>query len=109
MTINKSPKEYDEDDAMRFIRNYLPLDMKDKLTEDDITYIVDIVYDYYDEKGLFDESLSDNALVDIDEEEMVSYVLKSVRKDKVKPFSAEEITSVIQGELAYCESIGIFE
>ena len=109
MAKNTNPQQYDEDDATRYIRNFLPQELKEKLSDDDINYIIDIVYDYYDDKGLLDENIQEDVIVDIDEEELLQYVIKNTKKDKVKAFSADEITFIIQGELSYCESIGIFE
>ncbi|WP_029903413.1 hypothetical protein [Prevotella sp. 10(H)] len=101
--------QYDEDDAVKFIQNYLPQEMKEKYTDDEINYIIDIVYDFYDEKGFMDEDTDENSVVDIDEDEIVAYVLKYTKKDKVNNFTADDIAFIIQGELAYCDSIGIFE
>lgn len=109
MAKNKEPRQYDEDEAVKFIQSYLPQDLKNKFTDDEIDYIIDIVYDYYDDKGLLDDSMDEDAIVNIDESDMIDYVLKFTRKDKIKDFSAEEITFIVQGELAYCDSIGIFE
>ena len=101
--------QYDEDDAVKFIQNYLPQDIKGKYSGDDINYIIDIIYDFYDEKGFMDESADGETVVDIDEDEMVAYVLKYTQKDKITNFEPEDISFIIQGEIAYCESIGIFE
>ena len=51
----------------------------------------------------------DDEIIDIDEDELTEFVLKNTKKDKLKEFSADEITFIIQGELAYCESINLFE
>ncbi len=109
MSNEKDLIPYDEDDAVKFIQNYIPQEIKGKFTNDEITYIIDIVYDYYDEKGFMNDDTDENSVVDIDEEEIVSYVLKYTKKDKINSFTADEIAFIIQGELAYCDSIGIFE
>ncbi len=109
MSNEKDLIPYDEDDAVKFIQNYIPQEIKGKFTNDEITYIIDIVYEYYDEKGFMNDDTEEDSIVDIDEEEIVSYVLKNTQKDKINNFSADEIAFIIQGELAYCDSIGIFE
>lgn len=109
MSQEKDLIQYDEEDAVKFIQNYLPQEMKGKYTNDEINYIVDVVYDYYDEKGFMDDETDEESLVDIDEDEIVAYVLKNTRKDKINNFSSEDISFIIQGELAYCDSLGIFE
>ncbi|OJU56127.1 MAG: hypothetical protein BGN96_14965 [Bacteroidales bacterium 45-6] len=100
---------YDEDDAVRFIQKHLPQEMKGKFTDDEINYVIDIVYDFYDEKGFMNEETDEDSTVEIDEEELIQYVLKSIKKDKIKPFIEEEVTSIIQGELDYSDSLDIFE
>ena len=108
MSDEKDLIQYDEDDAVKFIQNYLPQEIKGKYTNDEINYIIDIVYEYYDEKGFMSDG-ADEELVDIDEEELVNYVLKNTKKEKINNFSSEEVAFIIQGELAYCDSLGIFE
>ena len=46
---------YDEDDAVKYIRNYLPQELKSKFKNDDILYILDLIYDYYESNGLLSE------------------------------------------------------
>lgn len=109
MSIEKDPIEYDEDEAIKFIQNYLPQELKNKLSNDEINYIIDIIYEFWEEKGLLDEQSSDEDVVDIDEDELTEFVLKSIKKDKFTKLTPDEITFIIQGELAYCESLDIFE
>lgn len=109
MSSDKDLIQYDEDDAVKYIQNYLPQEVKGKYSSDEINYIIDIVYEFYEEKGYMDEDADENVIVDIDEDEIVSYVLKNTKKDKINNFSAEDIYFIIQGEIAYCESLGIFE
>jgi len=100
---------YDEDDAVKFIQNYLPQEYKDKFSDDDINYIIDVMYDFYDEKGFLDPDVSDEELVELDEDELIKFVFKNAKKDKVGDFNQEEISFIVQGELQYCESIGMFD
>ena len=38
----------------RVYQNYLPQDLKDKFTEDDLYYILDVIVDYYTSSGCLD-------------------------------------------------------
>jgi len=38
--------EYDEDESLKFIQKHLPEDMQDEFTDDEINYIVDLVYEF---------------------------------------------------------------
>lgn len=101
--------QYDEDAAVKFIQNFMPQDLKDKYSKNDINYVIDLVYDFYDSKGFMDEDVAEDAQIDIDEDEVVEYVLKYTQNDKKTKFDSEDIPFIVQGEMAYCESIGIFE
>ena len=100
---------YDEDEAVAFIQNYLPQELKGKFNNDEINYIIDLIYEFYEEKGFFDDNNDDEKEVDIDEEELIQFVIKQAKKDKVGQFDPEEIPFIVQGELAYCDSIDLFE
>lgn len=101
---------YDEDDAVRFIRNYLPQELKEKFSDDDINYIVDLIYEFYETKGFFDEEEhSTDENVEFDEDELIEFVVKNAKKDEVGKFEPDDIVFVVQGELEYCDSINMFD
>lgn len=100
---------YDEDDSVAFIQNYLPQELKGKFSNDDINYLVDLIYEFYESKGFFDEDSDENEDVEIDEDELTQFVVKNAQKDGVGKFLPEEITFIVQGELAYCDSIQMFD
>lgn len=99
--------EYDEDDSVKFIQEHLPEEMKNEFTDDEINYIVDLIYEFYEEKGFLDED--DDNEVEIDEDELLDYVIKNARKDKIREYSEEQIEAIVAGELAYCDSLNLFE
>lgn len=100
---------YDEDDSVAFIQNYLPQELKGKFSNDDINYLVDLIYEFYESKGFFDDDSDENEDVEIDEDELTQFVVKNAQKDGVGKFLPEEITFIVQGELAYCDSIQMFD
>lgn len=100
---------YDEDESVAFIQNYLPQELKGKFSNDDINYIVDLIYEYYESKGFLNDGADENASIDIDEDELIQFVIKNAQKDGVGKFEAEEITFIVQGELEYCDSLNMFD
>lgn len=107
MSEEKKVMEYDEDESVKFIRESLPEDMREELSDDEINYIVDLVYEFYEEKGFFEED--DESDIEIDEDELIEFAIKNARKDKISNFTDEQIESVIAGELAYCDSLNFFD
>lgn len=100
---------YDDAASVAFIRNYIPQEMKERLSDDDIVYFVDLIYDYYESRGYMDEDLDEDEAIEVDEDELVDYVVRNARKDGVGKFEPEQIRFVVQGELEYCQSINLFD
>ena len=100
--------EYDEDDAVAFIQNYLPQELKGKFSSDELNYIIDLIYEFYEDKGFLDET-DDEVDVEIDEDELIAFVIKQAQKDKIGKFDPEDITFIVQGELVYCDSLDVFD
>lgn len=105
MSQNDDLFTYDEDDAVKYIQNVLPQELKEKYSHDDIVYITDVVYDYYEQKGLFDDR--DDEEVEIDEDDIIAYARKCAHKDGVK-IDDEDMPFLVRGELDYEESLGVF-
>ena len=100
---------YDDTASVAFIRNYIPQELKELLSDDDIVYFVDLIYDYYESRGYMDEDLDEDEAIEVDEDELVEYVVRNARKDGVGKFEPEQIRFVVQGELEYCQSINLFD
>ncbi|MDD3320747.1 MAG: hypothetical protein PHS59_04800 [Paludibacter sp.] len=96
---------YDEDEAVKFILDYIPAESKQKITSDLVEYVLDVVYDYYDENGLIDEDSTEEA--SIDEEEMFKYILKWSKKDKMG-LTEDDIQLILDGEFEYGKTLGIY-
>ena len=104
---------YDDEKAAAFIMESLPENLQKKYDEDDILYILDILYDYYESTGAIigeDEDKAETSYVDLDPEEMMAYILEEIEKDdKKEDFPAKDIEQILLAELDYCKSIGILE
>ena len=95
---------YDEDEAVKFIRKNNP---SLALDDEQINYVIDLMYEYYESRGLLDEE-KDEA-VEIADDELIEYVISKTRKEKIYTLSDDDITAVVEGELDYFDSLGIFE
>ena len=82
---------YDEDDAVKFIRKNNP---SLALDDNQINYIIDLVYDYYESRGLLDEDKEES--VEIADDELIEYVIASARKEKIYTLSDEDIAAVVE-------------
>lgn len=96
---------YDEDDAVKYIMEQLPAEAKGKIVDTQVEYVLDVIYDYYDENGLIDEDTTEEA--NIDEEAMMNYILKCVKKDKMD-LDEDAIQLILDAEYEYGKSLGIY-
>ncbi len=101
----KDPLEYDDEAAIAFIRNRIPQEMKTKFGDDDLYYLLDAIYDYYEQKGYLKD---DDDTVEIDLDELSDYVFKAAKKEKMA-IEKDEVGFIVDAEIAYCDSLGIFE
>ena len=95
----------DDAKTIAFIKNYLPQDLKDKFTDDQLYYFLDVISDYYVSSGCLDVEPDDEGYINIDEEAIVDYVVTEAKKDEIGDFSPEDILFVVQGEMEYGNSI----
>jgi uncharacterized protein YqeY len=107
MSDDKKVLEYDEDASLKFIQEYLPEEMQNEFSDDEINYIVDLIYEFYEEKGFLDEN--DDTEIEIDEDELLEFIIKNARKDAIREFTDEQIEAIVAGELAYCDTLNIFD
>ena len=96
-----------EDDvkAVEFIKNYLPQDLKDKFTDEDLYYILDLIAEYYTSSECLDAEPDEEGYIDIDLDEIVQYIVKEAKKDGMGPYEADDVFFVVQGEMEYADTL----
>jgi hypothetical protein len=76
------------------------------IDESKVEYVLDVIYEYYDENGLIQEDTAEEA--SIDEEDMFAYIRKCAKKDKMD-VSDDEIQIMLEAEYQYGKSIGVYD
>lgn len=97
--------EYNESDAIRYIQNQLSQNIK----EDDILNIIDLIWDYYESKGLLEFSLEDEDEDGVEEDiELIINYVKNNNTKKVS-FKVDDnlIKQVIYAEIEYEKTLDI--
>ncbi|WP_300814821.1 hypothetical protein [uncultured Bacteroides sp.] len=96
----------DDEKTIEYIKAYLPQDLKDKFTDDEFYYFLDLIDEYYSESGILDAKPDADGYIEIDLEKIVDYIIKEARKDEMGEYDPEEILFIVQGEMEYTESLG---
>lgn len=91
--------------TIAFIRNYLPQEMKERFTDEDLYYFFDLIVDYYAESGCLDAQPDEEGYINIDQDEIVDYLIQEAQKDGMDKFERDELLFVIQGEMEYGNSL----
>lgn len=96
-----------EEDAQEiaFIRNYLPQDLKDKFTDEELYYFLDVMIDYYTTSDVFEQQADADGYVEIDLEKVAEHVVKKAKAEQQGNYDPEEILFVVQGEMEYANSL----
>lgn len=96
---------FNEDAAVSFIRGAIPEGISRKYTDEDILYIIDIIWDYYDSNGFtsLNNIDADEDLLDFDD--LMKYVKKTVVEDDEMEMNPRDLNFIVKAELDYEESI----
>ena len=97
--------DIDDEKTIEFIKNYLPQDLKEKFSDDEFYYFLDLIDEYYVESGILDAQPDADGCVEIDLEKIVDYIVKEAKKDEMGDYDPEEILFVVQGEMEYTDSL----
>ena len=97
--------EFDDSKCIEYILNLIPAEDRKGISEEDVQYVLDVIYDYYKSEGLLDENVAKDSYVDEDAE--LDYIMKAAKEDGVK-LTSEQIQLILDGEFEYGKSIGIY-
>lgn len=102
-------EDADDEKTIEFIKNYLPQELKEKFTDDELYYFLDVMVDYYATSGCLDAELDADGYVNIDQDDIVNYIVSEAKKDEMGEYDPADILFVVQGEMEYGNSIGQVE
>ena len=100
MSIN----DYDEVVAVSFIQNQLPQDLKERFSEDDLYYFLDLLCEFYEQNDYLEEDDEEK-----EERELIEFIIKQSAKDEIGEFTQEEILLFLRAESAYTDTLDIEE
>lgn len=106
MNNEKDLIEFDDSDAIKFIYNTLSEEQKQRIDDNTIQYVLDLICEYYDQNGLIDEDTVEEA--EIAEDDILNFVSGLARREQVVALTDEDIQTILEGEYRYGIAIGIY-
>ena len=96
---------FDEDNALRFIREAVGPKISEKYSDDEILFIIDTIWDYYENKGFLSLDLDETDEEILDSDDLINYVKKEVANDEELMMDPSDIALIVKAELEYEESL----
>ncbi|MBP3228699.1 MAG: hypothetical protein J6M53_07980 [Bacteroidaceae bacterium] len=87
------------------IQRALPEDVRTRLAEEDLYYILDVAEDYFAESGVLEAEADDEGFVDVDLDAAARYVAEKAKAEKQGSYSLDDLVLVIEAQLSYGEEI----
>ena len=111
-SIEMALMEPEEKEMVEFIMKMINDENDGKLTADDVLFVLDMMDDYLEEKGLLREDPKTGEMEylegDVDETEQLDYILKAVREEG-RSISSVQIQLIQDAELQYGIEKGYYE
>lgn len=103
--IESTELEYDDDACIAFIRKQAAGNkVVSALSDDDIMYVIDLIYDFMESRGLMDEDDEEDFEVDL--EELYEYVTKNIKRDEFDfTLSEEDFILIYDAEASYTDTL----
>lgn len=96
--------EYDENIAIRRMRNAIPQEVSKEYDDDQLLNLIDIIWDFYEQNGMLNIDF-ENLDSENDGEQMLSelvdYAQRMLKKDKCAKIDHQYVKDLIQAELDY--------
>ena len=102
-------EDIDDEKNVELIKNYLPQELKEKFSDDELYYFLDVIVDYYTSSGCLDVQPDTDGYIEIDQDAIVDYIIKEAKKYKMGDYEPEDILFVVQGEMEFGNSLGQVE
>ena len=96
---------FDEEKAVTFIRRELPENVETKFSDDEILTVIDIIWDYYENKGLLSLNIEETEDEQLDPDDLIAYVKKTVKEDEDLFMDPKDIELIVKAEVDYEASL----
>lgn len=96
---------FDEDKAVKFIRDYVGEKISSKYSDDELLYVIDTIWDYYEKNGYLSLDLDETDEEILDPDALTAYVKKEIANDQELMMDPVDISQIVKAELEYEESL----
>lgn len=99
---------FDEEEAIKFIRATLTPEKNSEIPDDEILYIIDTIWDWYEKNGYLEISADITDEEELNVDALTAYVQKELRRAGELSVTPADVEAIVKAELQYEESIEEF-
>ena len=98
--------EFDENNAVKFMREAVGAELSAKYPDDDeLINLIDLIFDYLQVNGFLDIDLDDDDDDEIDIDDLMSYIGRMLKKDKGARLNEEDARPFVDAYFDYEDSL----
>ena len=98
---------FDEDKAIEFIRKAVGQKISDKYSDEELLFIIDIIWDYYENNGFLSLDMDETEEEILDSDDLINYVKKEAANDEELMMDPADVGAIVKAELEYEESLEV--
>lgn len=99
---------FDEEEAIKFIRATLTPEKNSEIPDDEILYIIDTIWDWYEKNGYLEISADITDEEELNVDALTAYVQKELRRAGELSVTPADVEAIVKAELQYEESVEEF-
>lgn len=99
---------FDEEEAIKFIRATLTPEKNSEIPDDEILYIIDTIWDWYEKNGYLEISADITDEEELNVDALTANVQKELRRAGELSVTPADVEAIVKAELQYEESIEEF-
>ena len=92
---------YDKDNAIAFIRKTLPENINALYDDDEILYVIDIIWEWYEKNGYLDLNSEVTKEEEHDLGRLSEYVKAQLKKNKEMVMDPADVDLIVKGDIEY--------
>jgi hypothetical protein len=108
MSIEDELIQEAEDDRLtvEYIRTHLPQELREKFSEDELYYFLDVLVEYYASSGILDQTADEDGCIDIDIDDIAKHLAEQAKRDKMGSYDPDDLRWIVEAEMDYAEQAG---
>ncbi len=105
MNIDDELMQDAQEDAfiVSYIQNNLPAEVSERVSEEDLYYILDVAEEYFAESGVLEGEGDEEGYIEVDLEAAAKYVADKAKQENKTTYAIDDLELIIELQLSFGE------